>query len=91
MSGHVLHLVRDVAAAEPFVAADARGGAAVRVVLLHDAVRHLGAVARSGEPEVTVAACADDLRRRGLSGGSAALEYADLVEWISGASRVVCW
>ena len=64
-------------------------GHEVHCVLLHDAVYALGSERAPRCDRVFV--CADDWRRRGLPPTESALEYADIVEAMARASRVVSW
>jgi hypothetical protein len=61
----------------------------VHCVLLHDAVYALGSERAPRGDRVWV--CADDWRRRGLPPTKSSLEYADIVEAMARASRVVSW
>jgi hypothetical protein len=86
----VVHLLTTVdAPALAAVEADRALGHEVHCVLLHDAVYAFGSEQAPRCDRLSVGA--DDLRRRGLPPTDSALEYADIVEAMAGAERVVSW
>jgi hypothetical protein len=88
---YALHLVRrwPDELVEDVMRDDARAGMTPHLVLLHDGVLQVHLVTLG--PDHVVHAVADDFRRRGIPVPTEAVSYAELVELIAGAERVVSW